>query len=76
MLTLILFSQLFGVSGTNLLPTFCIVLPYRSHTVELQNLLCGNHGFGLQKFKFPFCSLMDCVKILVETMKMKCVTLR
>lgn len=76
MLTLILCSQLFGVSGTNLLPKVCIVLPYRSHTVGLQDLLCGNHGFGLQKFKFPFCSLMDCVKVLVETMKMKCVTFR
>lgn len=76
MLTLILVSQLFGVSGTHLLPKFCIVLPDRNHTIGLQDLLYGNYGFGLQKFKFPFCSLMDCVKILVETMKIKYAILR
>lgn len=70
------FSQLLGVSGAEVLCEFCVVLLDRHHTTELQDLLYGDHSFGLQRFKFPFCSLMGCIKILVETMKVKCVILR
>lgn len=68
-------SQLLGVSGAEVL---CGVLRSVTghHTIELQDLLYGDHSFGRQRFKFPFCSLMGCIKILVETMKIKCVILR
>lgn len=52
MLTLILVSQLFGVSGTNLLPKFCFVLPteitplgFRTYYMEIMVLGFKNLSF-------------------------------